>query len=201
VSSIQGVSCVILTGGESKRMGMDKAQILLSGKTLLERVLEIVQPLFDDIMISSRGSEPYMEGARFIKDSLPGRGPAVGLCAAIEEARHPFIFAIACDMPFVKSELIEYIASYRKGFDIVVPLHGDKPEPLCAVYGIGSLRRLAKCVEAGKRGLVSFIEQTPGLDVWKITERETRKIDADLQSFVDIDFPEALLKAERMIEK
>lgn len=192
---------MILTGGESKRMGMDKAQILLSGKTLLERVLEIVQPLFDDVMISGRGAEPYMEGTRFIKDSLPGRGPAVGLCAVIEETRHPFIFAIACDMPFVKPELIEYIVSYREGFDIVVPLYGDKPEPLCAVYGKASLRRLAKCVEAGKRGLVSFIEQTPGLDVWKITEREIREIDADLQSFADIDSPEALLKAKRMIEK
>ncbi|MDQ6958543.1 MAG: molybdenum cofactor guanylyltransferase [Mariprofundaceae bacterium] len=201
MSSIQGVSCVILTGGESKRMGMDKAQILLSGKTLLERVLEIVQPLFDDVMISGRGTEPYIEGTRFIKDSLPGRGPSVGLCAVIEEARHPFIFAIACDMPFVKPELIEYIASYRKGFDIVVPLYGGKPEPLCAVYGTASLRHLAKCVEAGKRGLVSFIEQTPGLDVWKINEREIRKIDVGLQSFADIDSPEALLKAERMMEK
>jgi len=200
MSSVQGVSCVILTGGESKRMGTDKAQVLLSGKTLLERVLEIVRPFFDDIMVSGRGTGLHVKGTRFIKDTLPGRGPAVGLCAAGDAARHSFVFAIACDMPFVTPGLIEYITSCRKGFDVVVPLHGDKPEPLCAVYETGSLRHLAKNVAAGKRGLVSFIEHTPELNVRKIDEREIREIDPGLRSFADIDFPEALLEAEKMIE-
>jgi molybdopterin-guanine dinucleotide biosynthesis protein A len=201
MASIQDVSCVILAGGESKRMGADKAQVLLSGKTLLERVLEIVRPLFDDIMISGRGTKPYMEDVRFIKDRLPGRGPAVGLCSAMQEARYPHIFVIACDMPFVTSALIGHITSYRKAFDVVAPVHHGRLEPLCAMYSTACAKPLVQRVNRGERGLISFIETAPGLKVQRIRQQELMHAGRAAHLFMDIDSAVALAEAEKIIGK
>jgi len=196
---VQDVSCVILAGGESKRMGTDKARVLLSGKTLLERVLEIVRPLFDDVMISGRGTEPHVEDVRFITDRLPGRGPAVGLCSAMKEARYPHIFAIACDMPFVTSALIGHITSYRKEFDVVVPAHHGRLEPLCAMYSTACAKLLAQRVKQGERGLISFIEKAPGLKVQRIRKLELTHVGRAAHFFMDIDSAVALAEAEKLI--
>ncbi len=199
VSSIQGVSCVILTGGESKRMGADKAHVQLAGRTLIERVLATVMPLFDDVMISGRDNTVEIDGTRFVKDRHAGRGPVIGICASMQEARHPYLFAIACDMPFVTSGLIEALVSSPDGYDVVVPMCGGRPEPLCALYSKACLKALAERVENGERGLVSFIENTPELKVRRISEQELRKIDPALRSFMDIDSSDALAEAERIM--
>jgi len=199
MSSIQGVSCVILAGGESKRMGTDKAHVQLAGRTLIERVLATVTPLFDDVMISARDNAVEIDGTRFVQDRYAGRGPVIGLCAAMQEARHSYLFAIACDMPFVTSELIEFLASSPDGYDMVVPVRGGRPEPLCALYSTACLKALAGRVENGKRGLVSFIENTSELKARYISEQELRKIDPALRSFVDIDSTDALAEAEKMM--
>jgi len=199
VGLIQGVSCVILAGGESRRMGADKARVQLAGRMLIERVLATVNALFDDMMISGRDNTVEIDGTRSVKDRYADRGPAIGLCAAMQEARHPYLFAIACDMPFVAPGLIEFLASSSDGYDVVVPMRGGKPEPLCALYSTACLKLLSWRVENGSRGLVSFIEHTPELKVRRINEQELRKIDPALRSFVDIDSVDALAKAEKMM--
>lgn len=92
---INGVSCVVLAGGESRRMGTDKAHVKLAGSSLLERVLKVVTPLFDDVMVSRHDrdgesdcvgdSEDNGETVRVIEDQLDGRGPVVGLCSALQQ--------------------------------------------------------------------------------------------------------------------
>ncbi|MDQ6960823.1 MAG: molybdenum cofactor guanylyltransferase [Mariprofundaceae bacterium] len=200
MSPIQGVSCVILAGGESKRMGADKAHVQLAGRTLIERVLATVMPLFDDVMISGRDNTSEINGTRFVKDRHAGRGPAIGLCTAMQEARHPHLFAIACDMPFVTPGLIEHLASSPDEYDVVVPMRGGRLEPLCALYRTACVRELEQCIKKGERGLSSFIENTPELKVRRISEQELRKIDPALRSFLDIDSADALAQAERMLE-
>jgi len=199
VGLIQGVSCVILAGGESKRMGSDKARVKLAGLTLIERVLATVNPLFDDVMISGRDNAVEIGGTRFVKDRHTGRGPIIGLCAALQEARHPYLFVIACDMPFVTPQLIESLALNPDGYDVVVPMRDGRPEPLCALYSTACINVLVGRVENGQRGLVSFIENRPEFKVRRISEQESRKIDPALQSFMDIDSTEVLAEAERMM--
>ncbi|MDX8412390.1 MAG: molybdenum cofactor guanylyltransferase [Mariprofundaceae bacterium] len=196
---IQGVSCVVLLGGESRRMGVDKAHVKLAGHTLVEWVLATVKPLFDDVMISGRVNTPNIGGTRFIKDRLPGRGPAVGLCAAMQAARHPFVFAIACDMPFISARLIQYLAAKREGFDMVVPEIDERLEPLCAVYGLRCLDSLGERVKTGKRGLIAWMEQERTLRLLRVDEQTIRGLDPGLHSFTDIDTADALSDAERSL--
>jgi molybdopterin-guanine dinucleotide biosynthesis protein A len=221
---ISGVSCVVLAGGESRRMGRDKAQVKLAGSSLLERVLKVVYPLFDDVMLSRRDKKgddkkgnsllsserksetvPFLSklssflSVRIIEDQLPGRGPAIGLCAALGQAKHPYVFAIACDMPFISSRLVESLVSDHLDYDVVVPVHENRLEPLCAVYSTACLEPLSERVRQGKRGLVSFIEKSSGLKVRRVKEQELGKIDPALRSFVDIDSLPALAEAETML--
>jgi len=182
-------------------MGRDKAQVKLGGRTLLERVLATVTPLFDDVMVSGRQEKVCPETVRFVRDRLAGRGPAIGLCAAMEEAWYPYLFAIACDMPFVSARLIEHLALFRHGYDVVVPVHDGRPEPLCAMYSTARIKQLAQRVERGERGLISFIEKTSGLRVRRIDEQELNCTGRAVHAFLDIDSAEALAEAEKMIGK
>lgn len=210
---ISGVSCVVLAGGESRRMGRDKAQVKLAGSSLLERVLKVVTPLFDDVMLSCHNSDKeqvdmkgdlllssHKKGVRVIEDQLPGRGPAIGLCTALGQARHAHVFVIACDMPFILSNLIEHLVSYRSDYDMVVPIREGRPEPLCAVYSKACLESLNERVRQDRRGLVSWIENAPGLKIRRIEEQELDRIDPALHSFIDIDSEHALKEAETILE-
>jgi len=195
----QDVSCVILIGGESRRMGADKAFVKLAGQTLLQRVFNCVKPLFDDVMISGRWPRLEMSGTRFISDQLPGRGPAIGLCAALANARHPYVFATACDMPFITSELIERLLSCRHGYDVVAPMMDGKLQPLCAVYSRNCGPALTRRVQRGERSIAGFIEREPGLRVRRIDGRSLCQTAADSHCLMDIDSPENLAMATRVL--
>jgi len=194
-----GVSCVVLIGGESRRMGADKAFVKLAGETLLQRVLNCVQPLFDDMMISGREPKFEISGTRFITDQLPGRGPAIGLCAALASARNPYVFATACDMPFITPAFIEWLLSCRHGYDVVVPLLGGKLQPLCAVYSKNCIRTLTSRVQKGERSLAGFIDCEPGLRVHRLDGHALGQISANPHCLMDIDSPEALARAKILV--
>jgi molybdopterin-guanine dinucleotide biosynthesis protein A len=199
VNMISGVSCVVLAGGESRRMGRDKAQVNLAGSSLLERVLNVVTPLFDDVMVSRKSHDGEIKGVNIIEDQLPGRGPVIGLCAALGQAKHANVFVVACDMPFISSGLINYLSSLHAGFDIVVPVRDDRPEPLFAIYSTSCLEDLIERVKQGNKGLISFIRETTRSVLYVDTQR-LQEHDPALHSFVDIDSEHALKEAETMLE-
>ena len=190
---------MVLIGGESRRMGADKAFVKLAGETLLQRVLNCVQPLFDDVMISGREPRFEISGTRFITDQLPGRGPAIGLCAALASTRHPDVFAIACDMPFITPALIERLLSRRHGHDVVVPLLDGKLQPLCAVYNRDCVQALTCRVRRGERSIVDFIESNPELRVCRLDGQSLSRIAANSHCLMDIDSPEGLARAKRVL--
>jgi molybdopterin-guanine dinucleotide biosynthesis protein A len=196
---ISGVSCVVLAGGESRRMGRDKAQVKLAGSSLLERVLKVVTPLFDDVMVSRQKRDGEINGLRFIEDQLSGRGPIIGLCSALQQARHAYVFVTACDMPFISAGLITYLTSLRSKADIVVPVRDGRPEPLFAVYSRSCLEDLIERVKQGKRGLTLFIRETTR-SVHYVDAQQLQEHDPALHSFVDVDSTTALIEAEAMLE-
>lgn len=179
-------------------MGTDKAHVKLAGSSLLERVLKVVTPLFDDVMVSRHDHDGEIEGARVIEDQLDGRGPVVGLCSALQQARHDYVFVTACDMPFIAPELISYLASLHSEFDIVVPVRDNRAEPLCAIYSRSCLEELTERVNGGQRGLISYISET-ALNVHYVDAEQMQKHDPALQSFVDIDCAQTLAEAERSV--
>jgi molybdopterin-guanine dinucleotide biosynthesis protein A len=211
---LNDLSCVILVGGESRRIGTDKARVELKGKKLFSHVFEKLAPLFNDIMIGAHDQEYPIDalgdikGARFITDqgfASDERGPALGLCSALDAALNPWVFTVACDHPLIVPALIEYMATLKDNFDCVVPITGGKLQPLFALYNKNCLAPLGERIKNAEtkkgRSLYGFLKETKGLRVKYITEDEAKNIDPDLTSFIDIDTQEELLKIEKTYDR
>ena len=127
---------VILAGGNSSRMGADKAALVYQGRSFLQRIVEELS-FIDEILLSAdegRGFESL--GLRIVGDIYPGCGPISGLHAALSACESDALFVTPCDMPLITRSLPEYLCSkLEDGFDAVVAQSADgRIHPLCAVY-------------------------------------------------------------------
>ncbi len=211
-AELKEVSCVILVGGESRRMGSDKSKIRLNGRSLLAHVLDAVKDIFRDIMVSAHTPDYSHDdikglcGIRLVTDRVRGRGPSLGVCAALESAENPWIFVLPCDLPMVNVSLIRYLAQLRNGYDCVVPVVGGRIQPLFALYRKTCLEPLVARIGRGggskrERGLAGFIEETEQIKVRYVDESELKEADPELRSFMDVDTVEELKKVESILKK
>jgi molybdopterin-guanine dinucleotide biosynthesis protein A len=130
------VTCAILAGGESSRMGRDKATLKLGDRFLIKHVYETVQKVFRRVIIlSSRHSHFPGIDSPVLPDLLPPGGPMVGIVSALIHASTPYVFVVACDMPNVSEEAFQYmVGEVHGGEDVVVPRTEYGFEPLHALY-------------------------------------------------------------------
>jgi len=115
-------SGLILAGGKSQRMGQDKSLMVLGGRTLIQRVVDALAPLCDDIIVVTNSPDAYAHlNLAMVRDVFPDAGSLGGLYSGLSAvAREPAI-AVACDMPFLNTELLRYQVSMSSDADAVVP--------------------------------------------------------------------------------
>ena len=102
------LTIVIQAGGASSRMGEDKALKIFLGKPLIQRVIERMIPIADEIIVTTnRPAEYAFLNLRLVPDLKPGRGALGGLYTAIASAAHPLVAVVACDMPFASQMFFE----------------------------------------------------------------------------------------------
>src|SRR5688572_26563855 len=139
----------ILIGGRSSRLGIDKAFVELSGRTLLQRAIDTVRSALPSAVITAvAGSSTQFEinaitsEIPFIFDLHEGRGPLGGIHAALSYANAPWILVLACDYPFVSDELIDLmVEKVSDEFGAIVPEQQDgRMQPLCAFYRVDAAR-------------------------------------------------------------
>jgi molybdopterin-guanine dinucleotide biosynthesis protein MobB len=146
------VSLALLAGGRSTRMGHDKAFALLQGGTLLEWMRDRLAPLFRHAFIVARDPSRFQGlGLAVVNDALLEGGSAVGIYTAVLASPTARVVCVACDMPFVTPRLVRALAMGSVGWDVFVPRHGGHLEPLCAVYGKGTLDAYLRFIKAGGR--------------------------------------------------
>jgi len=184
---IENCTAVILAGGESRRMGRDKTQIKFQGQTLLDRAIANLSPLFGGIVLSVR--QPFLAiDLPQVIDAGEGRGPMMGLVAALEYARTDWVFAIGVDMPFVVPEVLREMAELRIGHDAVLAEIDGRLQPMPAFYAKEAcLPAMQARIEQGRRSLMRLI---PSLHTAILTAETLRPFDPDLRSFTDFDRPE-----------
>jgi molybdopterin-guanine dinucleotide biosynthesis protein A len=130
------LSAVLLVGGESRRMGRDKATIAFGGKPLWQRQLELLQTLCPErVFVSARTEQTWLPPeAELLLDEPPSRGPLSGLTKALKTMQTSHLVVLAVDMPFLTSQqmrILWRLATIRCG---VLPMIGDRAEPLAAIY-------------------------------------------------------------------
>ena len=130
---IKDCTAIILAGGDSQRMGSDKANLLLGEQTLLQRVIATMQQVFPHVIVSVRQLRSGLDLPQ-VCDELSGGGPLAGLAAGLDHITTPWAFMVACDMPFVEPGMIELLAGYRLQYQAVVPVVHGHPQPLAAFY-------------------------------------------------------------------
>jgi molybdopterin-guanine dinucleotide biosynthesis protein A len=189
---ISDCTAFILAGGESRRMGQDKARLLWGERTLLQSVVATVQPLFAEVMVSVRERRDDIDLPQVCDDPLHG-GPLAGLVAGLEGINTPWLFALACDMPFITPDVIEYLAQHRADCQAVVPRVEGHPQPLAAFYAASCLPAVRECLAGkGKHSLRGLLERLP---VRYVSEAELRNADPTLASFFDLDTPQDVATA------
>src|ERR1041384_5299434 len=101
------VTCGILAGGASARMGQNKALLDFRGRPLILRQIELLSPIFDEVLIGANDPAPYAPlKLRVVPDLLPERCSLTGTPAPLKAARRDQVFVVACDMPFLNADLI-----------------------------------------------------------------------------------------------
>ena len=191
---IADCTVIILAGGESKRMGSDKAALPFNGETLLQNVIARVQPLFVQTLVSVREVRADVLLPQ-ICDTPSDGGPLVGLISALEKVTTPWAFVVACDMPFVAPVLIMHLATLRANHQAVVPQVNGHAQPLAAFYARRALPLLQSSLANGNKSLIGALKN---LDVRYVNAAELVQFDPQLRSFFDLDTPQDVVIAEGM---
>lgn len=183
------ISVVVLAGGASRRMGTNKALLRIDEKeTLIARVVSNMAALSDDLVVVSNTPEHYTDlPVRHTGDIFPGRGPLAGLHAGLSVARHPWSFAMACDMPLVDRRLVRFMVLLSAGHQAVVPRVDGQPEPLHALYSKEALPAIEQRLEAGDLRVISFY---PAIQVRFVEPHEWAIFDPERRSFANANTPE-----------
>jgi molybdopterin-guanine dinucleotide biosynthesis protein A len=194
------VSIAILAGGQSKRMGRDKAFLEVGGRPVIERVIGQVQTLTDDLFISANSPDKYVHlGLPLVPDVYPDKAALGGLYSVIRAARHAHVLVVACDMPFLKIALLQYLIELAPQADVIVPLiNPPQPETLHAVYSKNCLAAIERRLLADQLRLIGFFADV----TMRYVERdEIIKFDPELHSFVNMNTPEDWQKVQAIAGK
>jgi molybdopterin-guanine dinucleotide biosynthesis protein A len=185
------ITGIILSGGKSIRMGENKAFIEIEGIPIISRIHRLFEGLFKEIIIVTNQKELFLSfDAGIYSDLLPNRGVLGGLYTGLFFSSFSYSFCVACDMPFLKESVIEYLINNIDGFDVIVPMAEDGLQPLHAIYSKNCLEPIGEIIEKGKYKISDFY---PMVKIKIIEEHEFRPMDPRAESFINVNTPEELL--------
>jgi molybdenum cofactor guanylyltransferase len=189
---------IVLAGGEGRRMGRDKALLVLGGRSLLERAVERVAEVCDEVIVaSSRHEAEEWTGvrARFVPDETPGLGPLGGLQAGMRAASYDHVLLVACDMPFLSVPLLAAMRGTPRDYDALVPRTGDVWHPLHAIYSRRCLPVIDSLLRNGPASMRALIES---VSVREVPFQVVSRFNRDRWSFVNVNDPGDLEIARAM---
>jgi len=154
------VTGIILAGGKSSRMGMDKGLLELGGRKLVEIAVTTLTHVCSEIIISANSPVYQQFGYPVVSDVHKDIGPMGGLYSALSASKTHLNIALSVDLPFVSKELLGYLLGQAEGYEAVVPVSATGfYEPLCAVYDRSLLPAFEKCIENREYKLQHFLEK------------------------------------------
>jgi molybdopterin-guanine dinucleotide biosynthesis protein A len=190
------VSGVILAGGKSSRFGTNKAFIEIGGKKIISRQIELFGELFREIIIVCKNSSEYSGlPCKVIEDIVDYTSPLSGIYTGLKSCRFESIFVVACDMPFLKKELIEYQLRFADDFDVVVPQHEGDYEALHALYSKSCTPLIEEMFKNSNFRVYDFYNS---VKLKIIDYKEIKKFDPDMLSFANINTMDDLEKVKRI---
>ena len=195
------VSLVIQAGGNSRRMGEDKGRKLFLGRPLIQRVVDRIAPIANEILVTTNRPVDYaFLNLRVVPDLIPGRGALGGIYTALASARYPIVAVVACDMPFASAALLEAAISLlvREEMDVVLPRSTGGLEPLHAIYRrLTCLPVVRTAIDANQLKIIDWLSS---VRVRELSLDEVAAIEPSGLVFRNVNTPEEFSEAERLAQ-
>ncbi|MCC6672302.1 MAG: molybdenum cofactor guanylyltransferase [Planctomycetes bacterium] len=192
------LGAMVLTGGQSRRMGRPKESLPFRGNTLLGRAVEMLLLCAHPVLVVARESgqdlPPLPLEVAITFDSEPGSGPL----AAIRDGMRflgnecDAVFVCGCDMPFLTTGYVGWLANLLGDHDLVIPRLQGVLQPMAAIYRLGLLPRIETALRAGKRAPKELVDDC---DARIVTDEELGTIDPRHRLLTSIDTPEEYQQA------
>lgn len=190
---------VILAGGLNTRFdGRAKAFIEIGGRTILDRLMALYREIFDEIIIVTNDPMQYTRwDALIVTDVLSRRSALTGIHSGLFHARTEFAFLAACDIPFLKPEVIRLVLdAVTASVDVVMPETDGGFEPLCAAYATRLAPAIAGHVARGELKIRRALRKRR---IRTVSEKRLRTADPALMSFFNVNTPQDLARAEQLV--
>jgi molybdopterin-guanine dinucleotide biosynthesis protein A len=192
------LSIVIQAGGQSARMGENKALKPFLGRPLVQRVIERLAPVADELLVTTNQPEEFVFlNLPLFTDIKPGRGPLGGLYTALVSAKYPIVAVVACDMPFASAPLLVVAAGFlvQDKVDVVIAEAAEGFEPLHAVYRRETcIPAIESAMDADQWRVISWF---PQVKLRKLTPDELNRYDPESLAFWNVNTPDEFFKAEQ----
>ena len=186
---------IILSGGKSSRMGLNKAFLEINGERLIDRTVKLFRQLFSEVILVTNEPLLYLDqDIALVADIYKGKGPMGGLYSGLFYASFDHAFLCACDIPYLNVEFIRYMTGKASEYDVVVPETADGFHPLHAIY---SRRCLPSIKSLLIRDSLKMTGCFKGMRVLYIPESVIRSFDPECRMFLNINTAQDL---QRVLE-
>lgn len=186
---------VILAGGKSIRMGKNKAFIQVEGIPIIERIHNLFTELFQEVIIVTNEKDLFLNfNSKIYSDLIPDKGALGGLYTGIVWSSFYYSFCVACDMPFIKRSLVQYLIENVANEDVIIPRTKDGLQPLHAIYSKNCIDPIRRSIEEGKSKIIDIYDE---VNVKIVDERNFLSFDPGRESFINVNTPEELTLLRR----
>ena len=176
-------------------MGENKAFIRVGGVPIITRIYDLFKELFQEVIIVTNQKDLFSNfDSRVYSDLIPGKGALGGLYTGIFFSSFHYSFCVACDMPFIRKSLVQYLIENIDGEDVIVPRTKDGLQPLHAIYSKNCVNPIRKIIQEGKSKIIDIYNQ---VNVKIVDEKDFLCFDPDGESFINVNTPEELLSVRR----
>lgn len=184
------MTAIILAGGNSIRMGQNKAFVPIDGVPIITRIHTLLTELFDEVIIITNQNDLFKNlDSRIYADLLPDKGALGGLYTGVFFSSFDYSFCVACDMPFIKRSLVQFLIRNTDNADAVVPRTSDGLQPLHAIYSKRCLDAMRRVIDQGKYKIIDFYNL---VKVKILEESDFLYLDPLKESFMNVNTPEEL---------
>ncbi|HID56154.1 TPA: molybdenum cofactor guanylyltransferase [Candidatus Poribacteria bacterium] len=192
MTALTYISAILLAGGRSSRFKKDKALIPWEGKPLILRQIEMLKPIFNEIIVVTGDERRYenMLDVTVVEDLIKGKGPLGGIHAGLSFSSNDYNLILPCDMPMldekVISLLLEEIEDWAR---IILPVVRGYVEPLVGIYHRDCIPFAEMLLRGGKLKVLGLMDFVP---TKLIPEDKVLEVDPELTSFLNLNRPEDL---------
>jgi molybdenum cofactor guanylyltransferase len=188
---------VIIAGGRSSRMGVEKGLVHFDGKPLIMYPLELLKELCSNVIISANSTVFDFLELPVIADKMPGGAPMIGIYSGLLAAYTDYILVLSCDMPLINIELLQHIIDSSDGTKATVAWHNGFAEPLCGIYHRDLITEFERHISEEKFKLVTFLEKVNG----RFIEINESLSFYNPELFLNVNTPGDLERGERLLYK